>query len=453
MSEDLQVSPNQGQNPRRLLFTLWVAMLILNGTYLRVRPSTSLEADWLVWLRLLVGGLGIVVGFFSILKHRQVGWGGAGLIAFSVIAGLSSLLSEYPWVVLGYWVLLAGATFVTISLIRRSMNLADLERIEHVWLVTVACMLIKDFITFRFFMPPQEEFSGTFRLGLGFLHPNLIGNVAVPAIWLTWFWVKKRWRRRGLILFFLLLIYLSRARSAMLGLFLGVALCVWYYHEHSPSRRGIIKLLVPTAVIAFVLGFAVLTVFEAPGASGFLSFINRGQTPEEVTQLTGRTQLWPIVYRRIVDENPSMFFGHGYGASRFVINVRGDSPPFYADHAHNALLEATLSTGIIGVLILAFLMVFGLQWLFRFGRLKRFFSDGFVVRAACIMVAVQVTALTEPYICVRINPLSILFIFYLAVLDEPRFFEAVSGAQAQAGEEASSGGTGERVLAAPLQAR
>ena len=41
------LSSEQEKNPRRVLFTLWVAMLILNGTYLRVRPSTSLEADWL----------------------------------------------------------------------------------------------------------------------------------------------------------------------------------------------------------------------------------------------------------------------------------------------------------------------------------------------------------------------------------------------------------------------
>ena len=427
MNEQLETNNRKTVNPelRKTLLFLWIGMLILNGTYLRVRAPTALEADWLVWLRLIFALAGIVVSFFAILRRRQIGLNGIVLIAFLLSAVLSSLLSQYPMVVLGYAVLLGAAVLLTVALTQESESLEDLIRIETVWLVTVSLMLIKDFIIFSFLIPPQVEYGGTARIGLGYLHPNLIANIAIPAFWLVL--LKIRFSRGlPLIVFFLYLVLAARARSAMLGLFIGTAFCLWYYQGRLALKGSTIRVLIPATVASVVLLALLLTAFEVPGTNAVARFIHRGQDAEMVRSLTGRAQIWPVVIHKAFDEIVTSVIGHGYGISRFVINDSQHELPFYADHAHNAMLEVLLAMGILGLLVFVVLTLLSIRWLFHFDSLRKVFSAKFALRAVCIMVAIHITGFTETYICTRVNPLPLLFFFYVAAIDQKKYLESVS---------------------------
>ena len=77
MSND-PISP---QRLRKLGIAVWVGILILVGTYFRVRPQDIVpEADWLIKAQLSACFLGGVLGILLILKHAYLGFGGKVLL-------------------------------------------------------------------------------------------------------------------------------------------------------------------------------------------------------------------------------------------------------------------------------------------------------------------------------------------------------------------------------------
>jgi len=80
--------------------------------------------------------------------------------------------------------------------------------------------------------------------------------------------------------------------------------------------------------------------------------ISRSGNPEELYNLTGRTEIWQHVMAKC-EEAPIL--GWGYGCSRYVLAsyAEGDYRAFDLHHAHNLLLNVTLCTGVVGGLLLA----------------------------------------------------------------------------------------------------
>lgn len=79
--------------------------------------------------------------------------------------------------------------------------------------------------------------------------------------------------------------------------------------------------------------------------------VSRSGNPEELYNLTGRTEIWQYVVAKC-EESPVL--GWGYGCSRYVLAryAGGDYGAFDLHHAHNLLLNITLCTGVVGGLLL-----------------------------------------------------------------------------------------------------
>jgi O-antigen ligase len=89
--------------------------------------------------------------------------------------------------------------------------------------------------------------------------------------------------------------------------------------------------------------------------------VSRSGNPEELYNLTGRTEIWQYVIARW-EESPIL--GWGYGCSRHVLAryAGGEYGAFDLHHAHNLLLNITLCTGAVGGLLLVAMLVHQLFW-------------------------------------------------------------------------------------------
>ena len=67
---------------------------------------------------------------------------------------------------------------------------------------------------------------------------------------------------------------------------------------------------------------------------------------EEVTSVTGRTEIWHAVLK-LSELHP--WTGYGYGSSVFVLPQHERQVGFLTSHAHNLILQLLLTTGWVGV--------------------------------------------------------------------------------------------------------
>jgi O-antigen ligase len=137
---------------------------------------------------------------------------------------------------------------------------------------------------------------------------------------------------------------------------------------------------------------------------------------------TGRTDVWNYAIDRIFESFQSTLIGHGYGASKLVLNENNWRAGFYAYHAHNTLLEALLGTGLIGTIPFILLVAYSTTWLFRFTRLRASFSLEFVLRAIAVISIILGSTLTESDLVTKVGPVTIVFLFYVLALDRQNCF-------------------------------
>ena len=131
----------------KLSIVAWVLILVLVGTYFRVRPEDIVpEGDWLVIAQVSACFLGGVLGVLLIRKHARFGFGAITLVVYLVAVAISSVFSPYPNIVLGYWILLSGVSLLTIGLVQRARSIKSLRQIENAWLLTLTVLLFKDTI-------------------------------------------------------------------------------------------------------------------------------------------------------------------------------------------------------------------------------------------------------------------------------------------------------------------
>jgi O-antigen ligase len=125
-------------------------------------------------------------------------------------------------------------------------------------------------------------------------------------------------------------------------------------------RRMSLRKLV-SAGLVLVMG-GVLAMLVLPQGILKLDFDRLGQkvarsgNPEELYNLTGRTEIWQYVIAKC-EESPVL--GWGYGCSRYALAdyTGGEYREFDLHHAHSLLLNVILCTGLLGGLLLAAMIV------------------------------------------------------------------------------------------------
>lgn len=414
LSYDTKVG--RGNLTLSLALLVFIATLVFNGTFFRIRPAEELpEMDWLILARLITSALGFVIGAILILKsHARLGFGSIVLLLFLIATGISAINSPYPTIVIGYGALLLGASILVLGLVYSAPDINRLEQFEKIWFVIVGICAIKDAITSFIFPDPAvgEEIT---RLGMGTTHANQLGLLAGLVFWLSF----KQTKANSILWLF---------RIAMLGIILGAISRVgilaflvggftYFFFRAREVNTRLIFLLTCLSGIVFVL---LIFSLNPHWGNKVVVYGKRGQSQIEFFAFTGRTDIWRQAIRQIPD---APITGHGYGITRFTL--KPIAREFQADHCHNEMLEALFSTGLLGLIALLLLYIYNLKWLLSFSRLKGIFSSDLVLHASTIVVMFLVSAIFEARISIKLLPFQLLFFFYLLILDREKQFTII----------------------------
>ena len=183
------------------------------------------------------------------------------------------------------------------------------------------------------------------------VHPTALGATAsldiVLSVALLTRTSSPRWMTAtlclGLPAFILALIVSHNRLSLALTFVFGFALFFVRGRSHVLAGLGVAACGCGLAYVVVDPGFVLVdTIF---GSS--VEFFNRGQSATQLTQLSGRAEMWTKMWKSYLD---SPIVGHGY----FVSSKTGKIFVWFeeANHtAHNIVLQALVSTGIIGTAI------------------------------------------------------------------------------------------------------
>ncbi len=153
-------------------------------------------------------------------------------------------------------------------------------------------------------------------------------------------------------------------------------------------------------IVAMVSGYIIVGVASNPG--GVTNVLGKD------SGLTGRTQLWSLVWQMI---RARSWFGYGYGG--FWLGFQGPSAPVWRatgwnpPNAHNGFLDLMLDLGIVGLLIFVPVMVVALRNALALARRGHLLDTAFPL---LFLIFLLVSNITESYL-VAYNSLSwVLFV-------------------------------------------
>ena len=213
---------------------------------------------------------------------------------------------------------------------------------------------------------------------VGLFHPTNVASAASTGLLLVLgcsMGLKLAWAQRLALLavpvhFVALLLSVNRL-SLGLVMVLGFAMLMVYGGRIRVTALALAGCILLACFLVFDPG---LTVGDSlVNATG--GYASRGQSYEQLSALSGRDEMWRAIWNSYLE---SPLIGHGY----FACSSTGmlDVWYLYANHtAHNLVLQALVSTGIIG-----FLLFF--WWIFRLVRLALFPGIGKDYRYLAIFI-------------------------------------------------------------------
>jgi O-antigen ligase len=325
------------------LALLAAAIVLCSDATLRGTPEGGLDLQSLAKFSLWVLGLLLWCWRSDVLRracgHAPTAWLGA--------YGLWCLLGS-AWSVTPLYT--AGAALAWLGLWTVAVVLADTFTPHRAALVLGAALAVAMALSLALgVLAPALAYTPmdngrVLRLSGLFASPNNLGRAA--ALLLVLAAVAGPALRRGPALLLPLAagalgtagLLLSDSRSALAALVLAIAVAVL-------GRR-------PWALLALVLAAAcgLLLLAVAPGLAGTLAeMLARQGGLEEVSTLTGRTEIWAASWR-LIEQAPLL--GHGFASSRELLPAAWhDGHGWTTTSAHNLWLQAWLGTGAVGLLL------------------------------------------------------------------------------------------------------
>lgn len=261
-------------------------------------------------------------------------------ILYSLWCFLSAIWSVYPiWTAyraIEYFIILTLVAYTSTIL----NQLEDLKNwINFVW-GFVFILVITVFVGILIF--PSEALvpsrgiipfmiSGVYPR----LNPNTISHIGGILGLVGFSRVMKEKKRRWLIFIFtgVSAMLLSQGRSGIIAFLVGL-ISLFIMHKR-------IKILSGVLLVVTILW--INTQFDRY----ILDFFHRGQTTEQLLNLGGRTDKWNFALEYI-RERPFLGYGAFAGARFFVMPEIGEE---LSSSTHNAFIEITVDTGIIGLFL------------------------------------------------------------------------------------------------------
>jgi len=317
------------------------------------------------------------------------------LITSYLLSDYSGILGVYRFIEISI-ILLSLLVIVSISEYQNT-HLVDL--VQKSFLINF--YLIITILFFWLLIDPsmiyQLETQGRTRLGGAVYSPNELGIICSISIWSAYYLFFKKMLNKKVFLITVLLalsiIILTNSRTSMV---IGFASVLYMLYKQNIMNKIIIVFM------GFVGILLLFTTFS-------INDLGYGNDPlEELKTLNNRTYIYEVAFDGIV-QNP--WFGTGYveGTKEFLKeNFTQDFwlPP----HTHNGYIEIALSLGIPFFILFIFL---ALRLLFKSIKDIIFSENKQNIAVAMQITIIMLTAITTVIIGNTINPIFILFLFYM----------------------------------------
>jgi O-antigen ligase len=330
-----------------ILLLVFVAVFLLDAVF-RVREYQDKDVDFQVILKLAVWAMIASVALFHIrgwlstlLRPTNV-----PLIMFLVWLFVTAAVSPVP-------AYSAVAAFSILAYVLFSAYLfSTFDEVEIFAAIAVALTAFCIVSIVVYFAVPQFGHYVYWVNGERYISPRLagiagsannMGRIAAFALVLIGLYAREFYRlsrvfvpAAAIVSFITLVMTNSRTSMMMVAAILFVIYFVNW-------RRLYIAVFVLSA------GLVALAIILSAGDQ-VLMLLSRGGSMDEVTSMTGRTEIWYAV-AKLAEAKPLM--GYGYGSSVFVLPQHEREIGFLTSHAHNVALQLFLTTGWVGVALFA----------------------------------------------------------------------------------------------------
>ncbi|MCP4726492.1 MAG: O-antigen ligase family protein [bacterium] len=415
-TENYSIDQSPSDALQRLAIFIWSSLIFFLGTNFRVRANDAPpEFDWLIILQLGLCTFGGLLGLILYQRRTTTGFGTKILGAYILWIPFTAIFSIYSKTVIGYWVLLAGASMLTVGLIACCRNYKDLIRLEKAWLFTVVFILMINTINSLLNPGINAGVTGIYRLGTGWISPSVLAYTCCFAFCVSF--LKSDFNSRFILLLIkiglIIIIIATKTRVPIAICSIVLLVRIVYSQEKIPNPLIIIVLLF-SGFVTFVMTTVSLDI---PIAVSYFDSFNRGNLGT-LKNLTGRLELWKSVLFMLEFNDTNLLFGHGYGVFRFVLQDNGIKLSYLPAHVHNALLEHLFSMGIIGLSLFASMCTYAGKWLIKFKDIMNTTSKEFALRGFTCILAFYLASILAVPLGVKIAPYTILIIFYIVSLDK-----------------------------------
>jgi O-antigen ligase len=325
-------------------------MFLTNGNF-RLRPEGDTGLDWQGALKFALWTICGLIGATQMPSPSRIlsSPGAALWLCYIAVALLSAFYAPNPVFSFGYSISLLSLYVFNLALVCR------VTEAQILWTTTIslafflaACWPVYWFVPEmgRFDDPTVNGFV-TRMCGIAGQPVNL-GTVCAVYLGAVFLLVWKRgcgiFAAIPLAALGVATLAATHSRTAELGL--GAAILAVVF-----SRSTWLLALVGAGGAAAVAWASALTVQLSSLSEQF----SRSGSADELTTLTGRTQVWDYTWQKILE---SPFLGWGYNSSKVVLGEYvGFDASLRVDNAHNMLLQNLLSVGFIGTLPLAGLLL------------------------------------------------------------------------------------------------
>lgn len=333
------------------LLLVFMAVFLIDIIF-RVRDYQDKGIDFQVVLKLALWGM---IGLVALVNARH--WLGGILVPTNI-----------PWIMFFIWLLFtatvsplpAYSAVAAFSLCAYAMFCAYIfATFDHVEIVAAMIAAIAAFCTVSivlYFAIPEfgryvywlnEQRYVSTRLAGVAGSANNMGRLAAFGLLLLGLYAREfssysRWLTVGAAIIMGVALVMTNSRTSM-AMLAAILFAVYVLNW----RRLYIALF---AVSVVLVSMALLL----PVGDEALKLISRSGNLDEVTSMTGRTDIWYAVIKLAEEQRLT---GHGYASSIFVLPQHEREVGFLTSHAHNLLLQLLLTTGWIGVILFALAVV------------------------------------------------------------------------------------------------
>jgi exopolysaccharide production protein ExoQ len=307
------------------LFAVLLAVRLFH-TDAQTGVGISLGLNYLLLAVVAFHSLGPAPGTLaSILRLPSCLWA-LLFLAFSGASLTWSVAASLPAAV-AFWCAMAADLAVVVLLLRTGPIVEASASLMKGYVYATCCLALIAWI-----LPAQSDL----RLGdEELLGPNQIGYACAFAIFLAQYLIFVR-REPGHATFFASFLSITLLRSlsktTIIAFVMGQAVLLMW--EKSISRQAKTRLLLAAVVVIAAASGLLVSYYDV--------YTNAGNQSET---LTGRTVIWGYILLEAIDRP---WLGHGFHSVWKVIPPFG---PFEARHAHNELLQQFYAYGVAGVLI------------------------------------------------------------------------------------------------------